>query len=66
MMSKLAKVKPYPATTHSMALALAWNEVCMDGKATLTIKKSKTIMNVPAIKIGNGAQRLDAKARIGP
>ena len=41
---------------------LACRSCCMDGKATLTMKKSSTTMKVPASTTGSGAQRL-ARAR---
>src|SRR5258708_22958514 len=39
-----------------MALALACKSACRAGNATLTMKKSRTIMNVPAMRTANADQ----------
>src|SRR5579871_1005281 len=44
-----------------MALVLACSSLCMEGSATFTMKKSSTIMNVPAISTARAAQRLFAR-----
>src|SRR5436190_13204000 len=54
---KIAEVSAYPATTHSIAPAPACRSDCIDGSATLTMKKSRTTMNVPARTTGSGAHR---------
>jgi hypothetical protein len=38
-----------------MALALAWSRACMDGRATFTAKKSRTIMKTALINTGRDA-----------
>jgi len=59
VISPVANVRPYPATTHSVALGLAWRSPCIDGSATLTTKKSSTIMNVPTSRTGSAVQRFE-------
>jgi len=51
--------------THSIEPALAWSWDWIDGSATLTMKKSRTTMQVPASSTGSGAQRLRARAASG-
>jgi hypothetical protein len=49
-------VRPYPATTHSRPLSEAWRSRCIDGRATLTMKKSRITRKVPPIRTAKGAQ----------
>ncbi len=63
VITKIAEVSAYPAITHSIALSLAPRSDCIDGSATLTMKKSSTTMNVPARTTGSGSQRLASAGR---
>jgi hypothetical protein len=55
---KAPEVSAYAATTHWMAEGLACRPACIEGKATLTMKKSSTTMNVPPRRTASEAQRL--------
>ena len=61
-----AVVSPYPAATHSRPPLEAWRSVCIDGIATLTMKKSSTTMNAPDRTTGSAAQGLRAVFVRGP
>lgn len=50
-----ANGKPYPAITHSSSPELACSPAWIDASITLTMKKSSTIISVPANTTTNGA-----------
>ena len=52
-----AEVSANPATTHSIAPLPACRSCCIEGSATLTMKKSRTTMKVPASRTGSAAQQ---------
>ena len=58
-----AEVSANPATTHSIAPVRACRSRCIEGSATLTMKKSSTTMNVPARRTDSAAQRLASAGR---
>ena len=51
-----AKVSPYPATTSWIAAGPACRSCWIDGSATLTMKKSRKVMKVPASTTNSGPQ----------
>src|SRR3954468_20898534 len=55
-MRRALKVRPYPATTHSRPLSEAWRSRCIEGSATLTMKKSRTTRKIPPIRTASGPQ----------
>ena len=55
-MRRALKVRPYPATTHSRPLSEAWRSRCIEGSATLTMKKSRTTRKIPPMRTASGPQ----------
>lgn len=51
-----ANASPNPATTSWMAAGPACRRPWIDGSATLTMKKSRNVMNVPVSTTSSGAQ----------
>src|SRR3954468_6197807 len=56
VMRRALKVRPYPATTHSRPLSEAWRSCCIEGSATLTMKKSRTTRKIPPMRTARGPQ----------
>ena len=48
-------VRPYAVTTHSIPAGPACRPCWIDGMATFTMKKSRTIMKVPVSITASGA-----------
>jgi len=65
--SPAANANPYPATTHSIDVAVATGSACIVGTATFATKKSKVTINVRARATGSASHRLSMLlCRSGP